>query len=34
MKRGILVDVVVSKNAAVLQLLPREDEALLVRRDT
>ena len=33
-KRGFLLDVVVGESAAILQLLPREDEALLVRRDT
>jgi hypothetical protein len=30
---GLLLDVVVRQRAAVLQLLAREDEALLVRRD-
>ena len=30
-KRGLLVDVVVGHGAAILELLPREDEALLVR---
>ena len=33
-KRRLLLDVVVGQSAAILQLLPREDEALLVRRDT
>ena len=33
-KRGLLVDVVVGQGAAIVKLLPREDEALLVRRDT
>ena len=33
MQRRLLLDVVVSKRAAVLQLLAREDEALLVGRD-
>uniref|UniRef100_A0A453IGJ0 Uncharacterized protein n=1 Tax=Aegilops tauschii subsp. strangulata TaxID=200361 RepID=A0A453IGJ0_AEGTS len=32
-ERGLLLDVVVGEGAAVVQLLPREDEALLVRRD-
>jgi len=30
---GLLLDVVVSKGAAILKLLPGEDQALLVRRD-
>ena len=33
MERGLLLDVVVRKGATVLELLAREDEALLVRRD-
>ncbi|BAT08679.1 Os09g0483150, partial [Oryza sativa Japonica Group] len=33
-QRRLLLDVVVGQGAAILQLLPREDEALLVRRDT
>ena len=33
MQRGLLLDVVVRQRAAVLQLLAREDQALLVRRD-
>ncbi|CAL9775797.1 unnamed protein product [Musa acuminata subsp. burmannicoides] len=33
MERRLLLDVVISKSAAVLQLLAREDESLLVRRD-
>jgi len=33
-QRGLLLDVVVRQRAAVLQLLPRENQALLVRRDT
>ena len=33
-KRGFLLDVVVGKCAAVLQLLASEDEALLIRRDS
>ena len=32
MQRGLLLDVVVAQRAAVLQLLAREDEALLVGR--
>ena len=32
-QRGLLLDVVVGERAAVLQLLAREDEALLVGRD-
>jgi len=32
-QRGLLLDVVVRQRAAVLELLPGEDEALLVRRD-
>uniref|UniRef100_A0A453IGN4 Uncharacterized protein n=1 Tax=Aegilops tauschii subsp. strangulata TaxID=200361 RepID=A0A453IGN4_AEGTS len=32
-QRGLLLDVVVGQGAAIIQLLPREDEALLVRRD-
>jgi hypothetical protein len=32
-QRGLLLDVVVGQRAAVLQLLAREDQALLVRRD-
>ena len=32
-QRGLLLDVVVGKGAAVVQLLPGEDEPLLVRRD-
>ena len=32
-ERGLLLDVVVRERAPVLQLLPREDEALLVGRD-
>jgi hypothetical protein len=31
---GLLLDVVVRKGAAILQLLPGEDQALLVRRDS
>jgi len=30
---GLLLDVVVGKGAAILKLLPGEDQALLVRRD-
>ena len=30
---GLLLDVIVSKGAAIVELLPCEDEALLVRRD-
>jgi hypothetical protein len=30
---GLLLDVVVGQGAAVLQLLPGEDQTLLVRRD-
>ena len=33
MQCGLLLDVVVLQCAAVLQLLPSEDQALLVRRD-
>ena len=33
MERGLLLDVVVRKGSAVLELLAREDEALLVRGD-
>ena len=33
LQRALLLDVVVSEGAAVLQLLAREDEALLVWRD-
>ena len=33
MQRRLLLDVVVRERAAVLELLAREDEALLVRRD-
>ena len=33
MERRLLLDVVVRERAAVLELLAREDEALLVRRD-
>merc|ERR1719335_1592936 len=33
-ERRLLLDVVVREGAAVLELLAREDEALLVRRDT
>jgi hypothetical protein len=33
-QRRLLLDVVVGQGAAVIQLLPGEDEALLVRRDT
>ena len=33
MEGGLLLDVVVRERAPVLQLLPREDEALLVGRD-
>ena len=33
MQRGLLLDVVVAQCAAVLQLLAREDQALLVRGD-
>ena len=33
MQRGLLLDVVVSQRAAILQLLASEDEALLVGRD-
>ena len=33
LQRALLLDVVVSEGAAVLQLLAREDEALLVGRD-
>ena len=32
-ERGLLLDVVVRQGAAVLELLPREDQALLVGRD-
>jgi hypothetical protein len=32
-ERGLLLDVVVGQDAAVVQLLAGEDEALLVRRD-
>jgi hypothetical protein len=32
-ERGLLLDVVVGQGAAVLQLLARKDQALLVRRD-
>ena len=32
-QRGLLLNVVVRQAAAILQLLAREDEALLVRRD-
>jgi hypothetical protein len=31
---GLLLDVVVCKGAAILQLLPGEDQTLLVRRDS
>ena len=34
MQGALLLDVVVGEGAPVLQLLPREDETLLVRRDT
>merc|ERR1712070_586544 len=34
MESGLLLDVVVRKSAAVLQLLAREDQALLVRRNS
>ena len=34
MERGLLLDVVVSQRTAILELLAREDETLLVRRDT
>ena len=33
-KRRLLLNVVVGQGAAILELLPREDETLLVRRDT
>jgi hypothetical protein len=33
-KRGLLLDVVVGQGAAIVQLLPCEDETLLVRGDT
>ncbi len=33
MQRGLLLDVIVGKSAAILQLLPRKNEALLVRRN-
>ena len=33
MKGGLLLDIVVRESAAVLQLLPRENQPLLVRRD-
>ena len=33
MEGGLLLDVVVGKGAAILKLLPGEDQALLVRRD-
>jgi len=33
MQRGLLLNVVVCESTAVLELLPRENEALLVRRD-
>ena len=33
-KRALLLDVVIRERPTVLQLLPSEDEALLVRRDT
>ena len=33
MEGGLLLDVVVRERAPVLQLLPREDEALLIGRD-
>jgi hypothetical protein len=32
-QRGLLVDAVVGQSAVVIQLLPGEDEPLLVRRD-
>jgi hypothetical protein len=32
-QRGLFLDAVVAQRAAVLQLLARKDEALLVRRD-
>jgi hypothetical protein len=32
-QRGLLLDAVVGERAVILQLLPREDEPLLVRRD-
>jgi len=32
-KRGLLLDTIVGQGAAILQLLPCEDEALLVWRD-
>ena len=32
-KRGLLLDVVVRKGSAILELLAREDEALLIRGD-
>ena len=34
MKRALLLDVIVRQGAAVLELLPGEDEALLIGRDT
>ena len=33
MERRLLLDVIVGQSAAVLELLAREDQALLVRRD-
>ena len=33
-QRGLLLDVVVRQRATIFQLLPRENQALLVRRDT
>ena len=33
-ERALLLNVVVTQGASVLQLLAREDEALLIRRDT
>ena len=33
-ERGLLLDVVVRQSAAILQLLPGEDQTLLVRRDS
>ena len=33
MESGLLLDVVVSQGAAILELLAREDQTLLVRRD-
>ena len=33
-ERGLLLDIVVRQSAAILQLLPGEDQTLLVRRDS